>query len=140
MRKTAYRGSGSGRRILATGRNFRLAVEPGRNTLLTQKTFDEKHGLGGQRAGAEGSGQGQLTLVGDFLDIHATGFGMIDGKGEATFPIVHPVVRTVLLLGISHGLGKSPYFPLQILRHAGGVESDVVLGDPGDHIFGSNDS
>jgi hypothetical protein len=78
--------------------------------------------------------------VGNFLNIHATGLGMVDRKREATFPIIHPVVRALLLLGIGHGLGETPNFPLQILGHAGGMESDVMLSYPGDHDFGANDS
>jgi len=125
---------------LAAGGNFRLAVQPGWNALLTQKTFDEKHRWRGQRPRAEGSRERQFALVGDLLNVHASGLGMIHGKGEPAFPIVHSVVRAMLLLGIRHRLRKAPYFPLQILRHAGGVEPWLVLGDTGNHMIGSNDS
>jgi hypothetical protein len=140
MGKTTCRRRGRKKGILAAGKKFRLPVEPGRNALLTQKTFDEKRRLSGEGTGAKGPREGQLTLVGDFLNVHAPGLGVIDGKGEPAFPIVHAVVRAVLLLGIGHGLGESPDFPLEILRHTGRVKTDVVLADPGDHIFGTNDS
>lgn len=139
-KESGFRRRPGANRTLLARKTVRRPVEPGRHALLKQKTFDEKLCLDGQRSGAEGSRERQLALVGDFLNVHPAGLGMADGKREATFPVVHPVVRAMLLLGIRHRLGKSPHFPLQILGHAGGVESDVVLSDPGDHIFGSNDS
>ena len=120
------------------GRKFRLAVEPSRNPLLAEEAFDQKQSLDWERAGAEGLGEGELTLVGDLLHVHPAGFGMVDGKREAAFPVVHAVVGAMLLLGVGHGLGKSPNLPAKILSHAGGMETHMMLSDSGDHGFGAN--
>ena len=125
---------------LAPGKNVGLPVEPGWNPLLAQKTFDQKQGLGRKRTGAARTGQRQLALVGDLLDVHPAGLGVVHGQRKAAFPIVHPIVCTMLLLGVRDRLGESPNLPLQILRHAGGMETNMVLGDPGNHGFGTNDS
>ena len=105
---------------------------------MAEKTFNEKKGLGRERTRAESPGKRELALVGDFLNLHAPGLRVIEGKGEAAFPIIHPVVGAMLLLGVGDCLGESPDFPLQVLGHTGGMQTDMMLGNPGDHNFGAN--
>ena len=138
--KNRLPGHREGRQRLAAGEGIRLAVQPGGNALLAEETLDEEKGLGRQRPHAPGTREGKFALMRYFLKVHASGLGVIEREGKPAFPIIHPVVRTMLLLGVGYRLGETPNFPLQILGHAGGMESDVMLSYPGDHGFGANDS
>jgi hypothetical protein len=138
MRKTGYRKTGRNSETLAAGKRFRLPVQAGWNPLLAQEAFDQKAGLAGERAGACGTRKRTFALVGDLMNLHAPGFGMFHREGKPAFPVVHPVVGTVLLLGIGDRLGKAPNFFLQVLSDPGGMQTHMMLSDPGDHGFGSN--